>query len=369
MGKNRRSGYRYHLKQVHSDFINGRVYHRSLIETKYWEEDTEPAKNVTDKKAGGPKITENVTVVDELYETILKIRQAQAPIKAPVDSLSENFLLNLRLNSNLPGIVKFYLRLDHPRIVELFEDEEGTFFVPCSNDFPFGIMARRTFRIDASINKELLKTQIQTLAKELHDALPYFNGEGPNAVKDFELFDGIVRNWLPSIPADNQDFFARRIAQKLYGRTKRLVEHVELGSIEDILLVLGRKLKRGDPYITWQKNLAAAAPKDTENIEDFYYRLSEMVRRIELNAPEADRAVVKRTFEKTAATTLYEYLPDFLRCLCKIRRAETLNDMYLAIENDAYRRPERRRSMRDDGLIPGESLPSSVEFHRRPGQD
>ncbi|KAH0549699.1 hypothetical protein KQX54_012745 [Cotesia glomerata] len=180
-------------------------------------------------------------------------------------SLSENFLLNLRLNSNLPGIVKFYLRLDHPRIVELFEDEEGTFFVPCSNDFPFGIMARRTFRIDASINEELLKTQIQTLAKELHDALPYFNGEGPNAVKDFKLFDGIVRNWLPSIPADNQDFFARRIAQKLYGRAKRLVEHVELGSVEDILLVLGRKLKRGDPYITWQKNLAAAAPKDTEN--------------------------------------------------------------------------------------------------------
>ncbi|KAH0556685.1 hypothetical protein KQX54_001622 [Cotesia glomerata] len=284
-------------------------------------------------------------------------------------SLSENFLLNLRLNSNLPGIVKFYLRLDHPRIVELFGDEEGTFFIPCSNDFPFGIMARSTFRIDAFINEELRKTQIQTLAKELYDALPYFNGEGPNAVKDFELFDGIVRNWLPSIPADNQDFFARRIAQKLYGRAKRLVEHVELGSVEDILLVLGRKLKRGDPYITWQKNLAAAAPKDTENIEDFYYRLSEMVRLIELNAPEADRAVVKCIFEKTAATTLYEYLPDFLRCLCKIRRAETLNDMYLAIENDAYRRPERRRSMRDDGLIPGESLPPSVESHRRPGQD
>ncbi|KAH0534949.1 hypothetical protein KQX54_010709 [Cotesia glomerata] len=210
-------------------------------------------------------------------------------------------------------------------------------------------MARRTFRVDTSINEENLNAQIQTLAKELHDALPYFNGEGPNAVKDFELFDGIVRNWLPSIPADNQDFFAR--------------------SVEDILLVLGRKLKRGDPYITWQKNLAAAAPKDTENIEDFYYRLSEMVRRIELNAPEADRAVVKRTFEKTAATTLYEYLPDFLRCQCKIRRAETLNDMYLAIENDAYRRPERRRPMRDDGLIPGESLPPSVEFHRRSGQD
>ncbi|KAH0540139.1 hypothetical protein KQX54_013214 [Cotesia glomerata] len=131
-------------------------------------------------------------------------------IMESMNSLSENFLLNLRLNSNLPGIVKFYLRLHHPRIVELFEDEEGTFFVPCSNDFPFGIMARRTYRIDASINEELLKTQIQTLAKELHDALPYFNGEGPNAVEDFELFDGIIRNWLPSIPADNQDFFAFR---------------------------------------------------------------------------------------------------------------------------------------------------------------
>ncbi|KAH0540098.1 hypothetical protein KQX54_012681, partial [Cotesia glomerata] len=327
MRKSRRSGYRYHLKQVHSDFINGRVYHRPLIETKYWEEDTEHAKNVTDKKAGRPKIIENVAAVAELYKTILKIRQAQTPIKAP--------------------IVKFYLKLDHTRTVEPFENEEGTFFVPCSNNFPFGIMARRTFRVDTSINEENLNAQIQTLAKERHDALPYFNGEGPNAVKDFELFDGIVRNWLPSIPADNQDFFARRIAQKLYGRAKRLVEHVELGS----------------------KNLAAAAPKDTENIEDFYYRLSEMVRRIELNAPEADRAVVKRTFEKTAATTLYEYLPDFLRCLCKIKRAETLNDMYLAIENEAYRRPERRRPMRDDGLIPGESLPPSVEFHRRSGQD
>ncbi|KAH0561035.1 hypothetical protein KQX54_011565, partial [Cotesia glomerata] len=316
MGKSRRSGYRHHLKQVHSDFINGRVYHRPLIETKYWEEDTEAARNVTDKKAA-----------------------------------------------------KFSLKVDHPVIVELFEDESGTFFVPCSNDFPFGVMARRTFRIDASINEENLNAQIQTLAKELHDALPYFNGEGPNAVKDFELFDEIVRNWLPSIPADKQDFFARRVAQKLYGRAKRLVEHVELSSVEDILLVLGRKLKRGDPYITWQKNLAAATPKDSENIEDFYYRLSEMVRRIELNAPEDDRPVVKRTFEKTAATTLYEYLPDFLRCLCKIKKAETLDDMYKAIENDAYRRPERRRPTRDDGLIPGETLPPSVEFHRRSGQD
>ncbi|KAH0539985.1 hypothetical protein KQX54_010800, partial [Cotesia glomerata] len=201
-------------------------------------------------------------------------------------------------------------------------------------------MANRTFRVDTSIAEDSLTPQIQTLAKELHDALPYFNGEGPTAEKDFELFDGI-----------------------------RLVEHVELASVEDILLVLGRKLKRGDPYITWQKNLAAAVPKDTENIEDFYYRLSEMVTRIELNAPEADKAVVKRTFEKTAATTLYEYLLDFLPCLCKIKRAETLDDMYKAIENDAYRRPERRRAMRDDGLIPGEALPPSVEFYRRSGQD
>ncbi|KAH0540077.1 hypothetical protein KQX54_012273 [Cotesia glomerata] len=271
MGKNRRSGYRYHSKQVHSNFINGRVYHRPLIETKYWEEDIESAKNLTDKKAGGLKIIEDVTAVDELYETILIIRQAQTPIKAPVDSLSENFLLNLRLNLNLPGIVKFYLRLDHPRIVELFEDEEGTFFVPCSNDFTFGIMARRNFRIDASINEEFLNTQIQTLKKSYTMPSPI-------------------------------------LTEKVQ---TPLVEHVELGSVEDILLVLGRKLKRGDLYITWQKNLAAAAPKDTENIEDFYYRLSEMVCRIELNAPEADRAVVRRTFEKTAATTLYEYLPDF----------------------------------------------------------
>ncbi|CAG5096907.1 Protein of unknown function [Cotesia congregata] len=230
-------------------------------------------------------------------------------------------------------------------------------------------MANGTFRVDTSIAEDNLTPRIQTLAKELHDALPYFNGEGQFAVKDFELFDGIVRNWLPSIPADKQDFFARRIAQKLYGRAKRLVEHVKLTSVEDILLVLGRKLKRSDPYITWQKNLAAAVPQDSENIEDFYYRLSEMIRRIELNAPEADKDVVKRTFEKTAATTLYEYLPDFLRCLCKIRRAETLDDMYKTIKNDAYRRPERRRAMRDDGLIPGESIPPSVEFYRRSKQD
>ncbi|KAH0549599.1 hypothetical protein KQX54_010844, partial [Cotesia glomerata] len=220
-------------------------------------------------------------------------------------------------------------------------------------------MANRTFRVDTSIAEDSVTAQIQTLAKELHDALPYFNGEGPTAVRDFELFDGIVRNWLPSITADKQDLFARRIAQKLYGRAKRLAEHVELASVEDILLVLGRKLKRGDPYIMWQKNLATAVLKDTKNIEDFYYRLSEMVTCIELNAPEADKAVVKRTFEKTAATTLYEYLLDFLRCLCKIKRAETLDDMYKAIENDAYRRPERRRAMRDDGLIPGEALPPS----------
>ncbi|KAH0559011.1 hypothetical protein KQX54_000822, partial [Cotesia glomerata] len=226
---------------------------------------------------------------------------------------------------------------------------------------------RRTFRLDRSAVDEDVPQHHQALAKELFDALPYFNGEGSDALAKFELFEGIVRNWLPSIPVERQDHFARRVAQKLYGRAKRLVEHVELTSVEDILLTLAKKLKRGDPYINWQKKLASAVPKESENIEDFYFRLSDMIRYIELNAPEDDREVVKRTFEKTAATTLYEYLPDYLRCLCKIRKAETLDRMYAAIESDAHRKPNRRRTVDEDAPVVGEAFPPALEYYRRPG--
>lgn len=75
MGKNRWLGYRYYLKKVDSDFINGKIYHRPSIKTKYWEEDTEPAKSLIDNKATGPKIIDNVTVVAGLYEEILNFRQ------------------------------------------------------------------------------------------------------------------------------------------------------------------------------------------------------------------------------------------------------------------------------------------------------
>lgn len=53
---------------------------------------------------------------------------------------------------------------------------------------------------------------------------------------------------------------------------RKLIENVELASLKDILLVLGWKLKRGNRYITWQNSLATAAPKDSKNIGDFYYR-------------------------------------------------------------------------------------------------
>ncbi|KAH0539996.1 hypothetical protein KQX54_010963 [Cotesia glomerata] len=92
-----------------------------------------------------------------------------------------------------------------------------------------------------------------------------------------------------------------------------------------------------------------------------------MIRYIELNAPEDDREVVKRTFEKTAATTLYEYLPDYLRCLCKIRKAETLDRMYAAIESDAHRRPNHRRTADENVPVVGEAFPPALEYYRRPG--
>ncbi|CAG5071702.1 Protein of unknown function [Cotesia congregata] len=60
MGKNRRSGYRYYIKQVHSDFMMGKVHHRPLIETKYWEEDLEPAKT-TKRRRFNEKLRNSTT--------------------------------------------------------------------------------------------------------------------------------------------------------------------------------------------------------------------------------------------------------------------------------------------------------------------
>ncbi|KAH0549723.1 hypothetical protein KQX54_013061 [Cotesia glomerata] len=187
-----------------------------------------------------------------------------------------------------------------------------------------------------------------SLAKEMFEALSYFNGERANAIRDFEVFEGIVRNWLTVIPLDHQQHFAHRLTQRIHGRARRMIEHMDLTTVEDILRKLATKLKKGDPYLLWQKKLASASPEEGENIEDFYYRLRNILQGISDTAPEADKEVVRRTFELSAAHSLYEHLPDFLKCLCKIQKSKTLDEIFKAVESESYQYPNRRHPAYDE---------------------
>lgn len=172
------------------------------------------------------------------------------------------------------------------------------------------------FRMNTTMADDEIPIAHLTLAKEIFDSLPYFNAEGKNAVKDFDKFEGIVRGWLGSIPRENQSHFMHRIAQRLYGRARQMLEGVDLYTVEDILNRLSKKIKKGDPFIVWTRELHNATPRDGATIEDFHYHLKSILEKIERNAPLADKEAVMRSIEKTAAAIFHEHLPDYARCLC-----------------------------------------------------
>ncbi|KAH0567925.1 hypothetical protein KQX54_016227 [Cotesia glomerata] len=47
MGKRgKRTGLNYQLRKVHAEYTSGKVYHRSLIEWNYWEENPVPRRTL-----------------------------------------------------------------------------------------------------------------------------------------------------------------------------------------------------------------------------------------------------------------------------------------------------------------------------------
>lgn len=110
--------------------------------------------------------------------------------------------------------------------------------------------------------------------------------------------------------------------------------------------------------------MSSVAPDEGEILEDFYYRLRDILQGINDTAPAGDRDVVNRTFELSAAHTLHEYLPDYLKCLCKIQKANTLDEIYL-IESEVQRFPiHRRQSSSDDSSRPRNPNPPADYFGR-----
>ncbi|KAH0533805.1 hypothetical protein KQX54_001671 [Cotesia glomerata] len=167
----------------------------------------------------------------------------------------------------------------------------------------------RPFRLETSLADEKIEPHHLSLAKEMFEALPYFNGEGANAIRDFEVFEGIVRNWLTVIPLDHQQHFAHRLTQRIHGRARRMIEHTDLTTVEDILRKLATKLKKGDPYLLWQKKLASASQEGRRKHRRFYYRLRDILQGISDTAPEADKEVVRRDFRTISRSLLIRASP------------------------------------------------------------
>ncbi|KAH0546601.1 hypothetical protein KQX54_011987 [Cotesia glomerata] len=68
----------------------------------------------------------------------------------------------------------------------------------------------RPFRLETSLADEKIEPHHLSLAKEMFEALPYFNGEGSNAIRDFKVFEGIVRNWLTAVESESYRYPKRR---------------------------------------------------------------------------------------------------------------------------------------------------------------
>lgn len=71
MGKKvRRAGNKVQLKRAYEDYTEGRVYHRPLIETKYWEIDPYPRFQETRAERQKPQITGNIEAPTELLKEL-----------------------------------------------------------------------------------------------------------------------------------------------------------------------------------------------------------------------------------------------------------------------------------------------------------
>lgn len=70
MGKTRRAGRHYQIEKVYEDLVNGKIYHRPLIESKYWLSDASESPAVVPKS--GPRVIFNEVAPAGLYEHLLK---------------------------------------------------------------------------------------------------------------------------------------------------------------------------------------------------------------------------------------------------------------------------------------------------------
>lgn len=85
VNKSRRCGYKFQIRKSYADLLSGKIYHRPLIETKYWEDPSftnQSSFPILEIKKGIPKILSNEAVPQSLKE-LLKTRRAEPTSTQP----------------------------------------------------------------------------------------------------------------------------------------------------------------------------------------------------------------------------------------------------------------------------------------------
>ncbi|XP_057335386.1 uncharacterized protein LOC130674138 [Microplitis mediator] len=209
---------------------------------------------------------------------------------------------------------------------------------------------RPLIRLDATLHDANTPPTQYDMAKDLYRELPNLDGEGPTCEQDFIELYAIVQSWLPCILPDHHNMFVAKIAKRISGRAKNIIEYTPIHSVEELLDALGERFRHGDPALIWHKRLAAASPKDGETIEDFYFRLRRMIKGLEAALPAENRDAIMSQQEKVAFDLLYSALPDLPKCLARLKNPRTLEELHKAIKEERtreYLRPPRKRDFNE----------------------
>lgn len=85
VNKTRRCGNKFQLQKLYADLLSGKIYHKPLIETRYWEDFPFTNKTsfpIPEAKKEIPKVLSNKAVPENLKQ-LLKTRRAQTSYRQP----------------------------------------------------------------------------------------------------------------------------------------------------------------------------------------------------------------------------------------------------------------------------------------------
>lgn len=93
MVRHSRSGFKFQIRKAYSDFFTGQIYHRRIIESRYWEDPTFVNSST-------PVIRERKTTLVNKPGNCIKNRQIRVPSRSieerPLPDLNESVPIDAR---------------------------------------------------------------------------------------------------------------------------------------------------------------------------------------------------------------------------------------------------------------------------------